>query len=68
MEQLLQAAWPDETIQPASAANRLYVALATLRKQGLKRLLLTEEEGYLLDPKCELYWTSTGAKGLEFKS
>lgn len=68
MEQLLQAAWPDETIQPASAANRLYVALATLRKQGLKRLLLTEEEGYLLDPKCELYWTSTGAKGLQFKA
>ena len=68
MEELLSAAWPDERIQPASAANRLYVALATLRKQGLKRVLLTEEEGYLLDPKVKLFWSSVSAKEIQFEA
>ena len=47
---LFSVGWPDERIAPPSAANRVYVALAKLRKRGLKRLLLRQDDGYLLDP------------------
>ena len=47
---LFAVGWPNETIAPASAANRVYVALAKLRKRGLKPLLLRQNDGYLLDP------------------
>ncbi len=47
---LIAAGWPDETgIAPASAQNRLKVAVSTLRKTGLT-LLLTRDSHYLLDP------------------
>jgi hypothetical protein len=47
---LFAVGWPNESITPASAANRVYVALAKLRKRGLKPLLLRQNDGYLLDP------------------
>lgn len=49
-EALFTAGWPGVKIAPQSANNRLYVALAKLRKMGLKVLLLRTDEGYLLDP------------------
>lgn len=48
--ELFAAGWPGEHIDPASACNRTYVAINTLRKQGLRDVLLTTEGGYLLDP------------------
>ncbi len=47
---LFEAGWPGVKITPQSAANRLYVQLAKLRKMGLKAVLLRTEEGYYLDP------------------
>ncbi len=47
---LFAAGWPDARIQPESAANRLNVALARLRAEGLRDVLLHVEGGWLLDP------------------
>jgi predicted ATPase len=51
---LFDAGWPDVAIAAQSANNRLYVALAKLRKLGLKVLLLRNDDGYYLDPSVPL--------------
>jgi hypothetical protein len=45
---LLEAAWPGERVLAAAGAHRVRVAVSTLRKLGLKDVLLTRDEGYLL--------------------
>ncbi len=49
-EQLIEAGWPGERMTPFAAQNRLKVALSTLRKLGLRELLLRDDHGYHLDP------------------
>ncbi len=51
---LFVAGWPGVQISRRSAMNRLFVALAKLRKSGLKLLLLRRGDGYLLDPNTPL--------------
>lgn len=58
LEELQEAGWPDETLVPEAAANRTHVALALLRKAGLKPWLLRAEDGYLLDPKLPVEWAT----------
>ena len=48
VEELIRVAWPGEKIGAAAALNRAYVALANLRKLGLRALLLHGEGGYAL--------------------
>jgi predicted Ser/Thr protein kinase len=48
--ELFAAGWPGEQIDPRSEANRVYVAIAELRKLGLKGALESDGEGYLLTP------------------
>ncbi|HEY6462614.1 MAG TPA: tetratricopeptide repeat protein, partial [Polyangiaceae bacterium] len=50
LEEIVRAGWPGEQIGTLSALNRAHVALATLRKLGLRDLLLTGAEGYWLNP------------------
>lgn len=50
LESLLAAGWPGERVVPTAGANRVYVALTTLRKLGLRGYLLSQDDGYLLDP------------------
>lgn len=50
LDALLEAGWPGERVMPSAGANRVYVALTTLRKLGLRKVLLSQEDGYLLDP------------------
>jgi len=50
-DQLREAAWPDERMRPASARNRLDVALSKLRGQGLEGILVRDDAGYRLDPR-----------------
>ena len=50
IEALVDAGWPDQTIQPQAAIGRLYTAIGCLRQLGLHRVILNEEAGYLLDP------------------
>jgi predicted negative regulator of RcsB-dependent stress response len=49
-EQLIAAGWPGEQILPAAAKNRLGVALARLRKLGLRAQLQRTASGWRLDP------------------
>jgi predicted ATPase/Tfp pilus assembly protein PilF len=49
VDALVRAAWPGERIKPDAAANRVYVAVAKLRRRGLGTYLLRNDEGYLLD-------------------
>lgn len=50
LDALRRAVWPDERMSHASGANRVYVAITTLRKEGLGDVLLKRPSGYLLDP------------------
>ncbi|MBX3187434.1 MAG: hypothetical protein KF819_10485 [Labilithrix sp.] len=45
---LFAAAWPGEKAIASAASHRVRVAVATLRKMGLRDLLETRPEGYLL--------------------
>lgn len=47
---LAEAGWPGERILVEARATRVRVAIATLRKLGLRDVLLTRDDGYLIDP------------------
>jgi hypothetical protein len=51
VDELLQAGWPGENPLPEAGSNRVYVALATLRKLGLAGVLQRWDGGYRLDPQ-----------------
>jgi predicted ATPase len=51
---LLEYGWPGERVMAEAGASRVYVALATLRKLGLRGLLVSRDGGYLLDPEVQL--------------
>lgn len=57
LHQVVAAGWPEERILPQAATNRVYVAMATLRKLGLSSVLLTTDRGYLFDPAVPLETT-----------
>src|SRR5208283_405729 len=46
---LLGHGWPGERLLPEAAGTRLRVAIATLRRLGLRDVILTRDDGYLLD-------------------
>ena len=54
VDELFEIGWPGERIPYESQVRRVYTAIWTLRTLGLEGLLLTRDEGYLLDPKKEL--------------
>lgn len=56
IEDLIRAGWPTEKIGATSALNRAYVALATLRKLGLRSVLLHRSGGYLLTEAVTVSW------------
>lgn len=51
---MLDRAWTDEKLLPRAGANRVYVAMTTLRKMGLRDLLVRTDSGYVLDPEVPL--------------
>jgi hypothetical protein len=51
---LLAAGWPGERVLPGAGANRVRVAIATLRKLGLAGAIVSLDHGYLLDPHIPL--------------
>lgn len=53
-DELFEVGWPQETITGRHAANRVYVALSTLRKLGLGQLIKRLDSGYGLDPDAPL--------------
>jgi hypothetical protein len=53
-EDLVAAGWPDERLPRRTGKARLYVALAELRKLGLRDVLESHAEGYVLRADIEL--------------
>ncbi len=51
---LIESGWPGERMHPEAADKRLRTAIWTLRKEGLAPVLLTRDDGYLLDPLCAI--------------
>jgi predicted ATPase len=51
VDDLLAAGWPGERVLADAGASRVYVALGTLRRLGLRNVLLSRDGGYLLDPR-----------------
>ena len=49
-DELIAAGWPGERIGAEAARKRLRTAIWTLRKMGLEPILLTRDDGYLIDP------------------
>jgi hypothetical protein len=54
VDDLVAIGWPGERVLPTAGANRVYVALSTLRSMGLRRCLISRRGGYLLDPEVEV--------------
>lgn len=50
IDELVDAGWPGEKLVGESGVNRLYVAVGTLRKLGLRELIERREGGYRLAP------------------
>jgi hypothetical protein len=48
VEDILSAGWPDERVRHDAGANRVYVALAELRKLGLRDWMVKDDAGYRL--------------------
>ena len=65
LEALLEVGWPGERVMPSAGANRVYVALTTLRKLGLRKYLLSRDDGYLLDPALPVERVETEWKDVE---
>lgn len=51
---LFAAAWPGEKAIASAAAHRVRVAIATLRKMGLRDAILTHPDGYALAPSLRV--------------
>jgi hypothetical protein len=56
LDALKEALWPSESLVPHAVANRLYVAMSTLRALGLADLLQNHGNGWRLDPATPLHW------------
>jgi predicted ATPase len=50
IDELIAVGWPSEKIATEAALNRAYVALASLRKMGLRGILVQGGGGYALSP------------------
>jgi hypothetical protein len=51
---LFAAGWPGERAIASAAAHRVRVGVATLRKMGLRDLLVTTVAGYALSAECQV--------------
>jgi predicted ATPase len=54
VDEMFKAGWPKERVASSAAANRVRVAVTTLRRLGLRDTLVTRSDGYLLDPNKPL--------------
>ena len=63
-DSLFEIGWPGEQPFREAAMNRLHVAIATLRKMGLRDALQRDAEGYRIDPAVRvLLVDDQGRKG-----
>lgn len=60
VEALIAAGWPGERMLPKAGATRVYTAIATLRRLGLREMLLRDDRGYMLRPDVPIARVSRG--------
>jgi hypothetical protein len=53
-ESLIEAGWPGERMRHTAGLLRVYSAVRRLRRLGLEHILLTRDDGYLLDPNANI--------------
>ncbi len=51
---LREAAWPGERMLPEAARARVYVAISSLRKLGLRDVIVKRDDGYLVSPEVDV--------------
>jgi len=54
VDEIVQAGWPKERMHYESGVARAYVTVQRLRSLGLKDVLITRDDGYLLDPDIKV--------------
>lgn len=52
--ELLEAGWPGERVLAEAGQERVYTAIATLRRMGLRNVIARGERGYRLDPNVDV--------------
>lgn len=52
---LIEAGWPGEKTLPDAGAHRVYVAIDTMRKLGLRDCILRNDDGYFLSTEIALF-------------
>ncbi len=52
--EVLSRGWPGEKMRPESGATRVYTSIRRLRRGGLSGVLITRDDGYLIDPAVTL--------------
>ena len=55
LDALFESGWPGERASPDAIGNRVYVGVSRLRKLGFQGLLLSRDDGFLLDPAVPSY-------------
>jgi predicted ATPase len=50
IDTLIAAGWPEEKVRSDAGARRVFTALSTLRKRGLRDFILKRDDGYCLAP------------------
>lgn len=56
VQDLFDAGWPNTRARALSAAQRVYTAIWTLRKLGLRDTLVQRDDGYLIRPDVPVRW------------
>ena len=57
VDALLRAGWPDERVRHDAGQRRVYTALSTLRRLGLRGEIVRRVDGYLLAPDLTVRWS-----------
>lgn len=63
VEALVLAGWPGERMLARAGATRVYTAIASLRRMGLRDVLLSTDQGYMLAPGLPLELAASVASG-----
>ncbi|WP_168210724.1 tetratricopeptide repeat protein [Persicimonas caeni] len=50
LDETLEAGWPGEVIMPEAGARRVYTTINRMRDLGLQDILVTTDDGYMLEP------------------
>lgn len=58
-EALIEAGWPGERMRHTAGLLRVYSAIRRLRRLGLEGILVTRDDGYLLDPETPVTRSDT---------